>query len=68
MGKIRGAFYSGAQGFGQLEAGAPAQDFHRRHGPRYFNFAYFCMSCGLEELRLVLLIKTDWSVICPLCC
>ena len=23
------------------------------HGPRYFNFPYFCMTRGLEKIRLV---------------
>ena len=31
---------------------SPAQDLHR-HGPRYYNFPYFCMNCGLEKLGLV---------------
>ena len=31
---------------------SPAQGFHH-HGPRYFNFSYFCTMCGLEKLRLV---------------
>ena len=31
---------------------SPAQGLHR-HGPRYFNFPYFCMTCGLEKLGLV---------------
>ena len=28
---------------------SPAQGLHY-HGPRYFNFAYFCTMCGLEKL------------------
>ena len=32
---------------------SPAQGFHHHHGPRYFNFPYFCTICGLEELGLV---------------
>ena len=36
---------------------SPAQGLHH-HGPRYFNFPYFCTMCGLEKLDL--LIKTDW--------
>ena len=43
---------------------SPAQGLHH-HGPRYFNFPHFCMMC-LRNLEL--LIKTGWSVICPLCC
>ena len=31
---------------------SPAQGLHH-HGPRYFNFPYFCTMCGLEKLRLV---------------
>ena len=29
-----------------------AQGFHH-HGPRRFNFPYFCMACGLEKLGFV---------------
>ena len=28
---------------------SPAQGLHH-HGPRYFNFPYFCTMCGLEKL------------------
>ena len=28
-----------------------AQGLHHPR-PRYFNFLYFCMTCGLEKLRL----------------
>ena len=31
---------------------SPAQGLHH-HGPRYFNFSYFCTTCGLEKLGLV---------------
>ena len=31
---------------------SPAQGLHH-HGPKYFNFSYFCTMCGLEKLRLV---------------
>ena len=68
-GKIRGAFskmHRALDGWMLARAPAsPAQGLHH-HGPRHLNFPYFCMMCGLE--KLVLLIKTDWSVICPLCC
>ena len=37
---------------------SPAQGFHH-HGPRYFNFPYFCAMCGLEKLGLV---DQNWSV------
>ena len=30
---------------------SPAQSFHH-HGPRYFNFPYFCTMCGLEKLGI----------------
>ena len=30
----------------------PGQGLHH-HGPRYFNFLYFCMMCGLEKIGLV---------------
>ena len=31
---------------------SPAQGLHH-HGPRYFNFPYFCTTCDLEKLGLV---------------
>ena len=30
---------------------SPAQGLHH-HGPRYFNFSYFCTMSGLEKLGL----------------
>ena len=64
MGKIRGAFsgmHRALDGWMLARAPAsPAQGLHH-HGPRYFNFSYFCTTCGREKLGL--LIKTDWSVI-----
>ena len=45
---------------------SPAQGLHH-HGPRCFNFPYFYTMC-VALRNLDLLIKTDWSVICPLCC
>ena len=39
---------------------SPAQGLHH-HGPRYFNFPYFCTMCGLEKLG-ILLIKTGGNV------
>ena len=30
-----------------------AQGLHHQHGPRYFNFQYFCTMCSLEKLGLV---------------
>ena len=55
-GKIRGAFsrMHGALD-GWMLARAPAslaQGLHH-HGPRYFNFPYFCTMCDLEKLGLV---------------
>ena len=68
-GKIRRAFsrmYRALNGWMLARAPAsPAQDLHY-HEHRYFNFPYFNMMCGLEELGLV--DQTGWSVICPLCC
>ena len=55
-GQIRGAFFRDAQGLdGWMLARAPAlpaQGLHH-HEPRYFNFPYFYMTCGLEKLGLV---------------
>ena len=31
---------------------SPAQGLHQ-HGPRFYNFPYFCTMCGLEKLGLV---------------
>ena len=31
---------------------SPAQGLHY-HGPRYFDFSYFCTMCGLEKLGVV---------------
>ena len=46
-GKIRGMVSRDAQGFGWLDAGSRAGFTSSRpplhHGPRYFNFPYFCM-------------------------
>ena len=62
-GKIRGAFsrmHRASDGWMLARAPAsPAQDLHH-HGPRYFNFPYFCTVCGLEKLGLV--TKTGWNV------
>ena len=55
-GKIRGAFsrmHRSLDGWMLTRARAsPAQGLHH-HGPRYFNFPYFCTMCGLEKLGLV---------------
>ena len=58
--KTRGAFKN-AQGFERLDAGSRAgftSSLHH-HGPRYFNFPYFCTMCGLEKLGLV---DQNWLV------
>ena len=34
------------------ELATPAQGLHQ-HGPRYFNFSYFCTMCGFEKLGLI---------------
>ena len=55
-GKIRGTFSRMHRALdGRMLARAPAspaQGLHH-HGPRYFNFSYFCTMCGLEKLGLV---------------
>ena len=54
--KIRGAFsrmHKALDGWMLARAPAsPAQGLHH-HGPRYFNFPYFCTICDLERLGLV---------------
>ena len=56
-GKIRGGFLRMHKAFdGPMLARAPAsraQGLHHHHGPRCFNFRYFCTMCGLEKLGLV---------------
>ena len=70
MSKMRGAFsgmHRALAGWMLARAPAsPAQGLHH-HGPRYFNFPCFCTMCSASR-DLDLLIKTDWSIICPLCC
>ena len=60
-GKIRGAFSRMHRALdGGMLARAPAsltQGLHD-HGPRYFNFPFFCTMCGLEKLGLV---NQNWS-------
>ena len=69
-GKIRGAFtgmHRALDGWMLASAPAPpAQGLHHHHGPRYFNFLIFLQCVAL--INLDLLIKTAWSVICPVCC
>ena len=54
-GKIRGAFsrmHRALDGWMLARAPAlPAQGLHH-HGPRYFNFPYYCTMCGLEKLEV----------------
>ena len=53
-GKIRGAFsrmHRALDGWMLARAPASPQGLHH-HGPRYFNFSYFCTMCGLEKLGL----------------
>ena len=54
--KIRGAFsrmHRALDGWMLARAPAsPAQGLDH-HGPRYFNFPYFCTMCGLEKFGLV---------------
>ena len=68
-GRIRGAFsgmHRALDGWMLARTPAsPAQGLHD-HGPRYFQFSLFLCMCGLEKLGL--LIKTDKSLTCPLCC
>ena len=68
-GKICGAFSRMHRALvGWMLARAPAsaaQGLHH-HGPRYFNFSYFCRMCGLEKLGLV---DQNWlGVIFPVFC
>ena len=59
-GNIRGAFSRMHRALdGWMLARAPASPAQRlHHGPRYFNFPYFCTMCGLEKLGLV---DQNWS-------
>ena len=67
-GKTRGALsrmHRALDGWMLARAPAsPAQGLHH-HGPRYFNFSYFCTTmCGLEKHGL-LVDLTGWSAIFP---
>ena len=68
-GKIRGAFsgmHRALDGWMLARAPAPpAQGLHH-DGPRYFNFFVFLQYMASRNLDI--LIKTGWSVICPVCC
>ena len=67
--KVRGAFsrmHRVLEGWMLVRAPAsPAQGLHH-HGPRYFNFCYFCTCVALNNLDL--LIKIGWSVFFPFFC
>ena len=68
-GKIRGAFsrmQRALDGWMLARAPAsPAEGLHH-HGPRYFNFPYFCTMCGLEKLGIV--DQNGLERISPTCC
>ena len=54
-GKMRGAFsrmHRALDGWMLAPSPASAPGLHD-HGPRYFNFPYFCTMCGLEKLGIV---------------
>ena len=57
MGKICVAFSGMHRALdGWMLARAPASSAHQglhHQGPRYFNFPFFCMVCGLQKLGLV---------------
>ena len=53
VGIFQGYTYLAMDGWMLTRAPAsPALGLHQ-HGPRYFNFSYFCTMCGLEKLGLV---------------
>ena len=55
------AFLRDAHDFGRLDAGSHAGSPDkglRRHGRRYYNIRFFCLTCGHEEHGL--LVKTVW--------
>ena len=68
--RLRGAFsrmHRALDGWMLARAPAsPVQGLHH-HGPRYFDFPYFCTKC-VALRNLDLLIKTGWSVIFPVFC
>ena len=61
-GKIRGSFsrmHRALDGWMLARTPAsPAEGFHH-HGPRYFNFPYFCTMCGFE--KQLGLVDQNWS-------
>ena len=55
-GKIRGAFsgmHRALDGWMLTRGPASPAQGHHHHGPRYFDFLYFCTMCGVEKLGLV---------------
>ena len=56
-GNIRGAFSRIHRALGGWMLAraptSPAQGLHHHHGPRYFNFPYFCTMYGLEKLGII---------------
>ena len=55
-GNIRGVFprmHGASNGWMLARAPASSAQGLNHHGPRYFNFTYFCLMCGLEKLGLV---------------
>ena len=65
-------FFKDAQGFGRLDADSCAGFTGSRRPPPWtsvFHFSLFLYDvCTMALRNLDLLIKTGWSVICPLCC
>ena len=64
-------FFKDAQGFGRLDAGsrAAASLAHGLHTTMDLGISFFLIFVRCVTSRnLDLLIKTGWSVICPLCC
>ena len=54
--KIRGTFsgmHRALDGWTPARAPASTELVLQHHGPRYFNFLYLCMICGLEKLGRV---------------
>ena len=60
-------FFRDAQGFGRLDAGSRISFTSPRPPPPWISVFHFSVCC-MAFRNLDLFIKTDWSVICPLCC
>ena len=70
-GKNRGAFSGMHRAFGRMDAGSRAGFIHQLKASTTMDLgiSIFLISVQCLALRnLGLLIKTDWSVICPVCC